>query len=119
MASSLLSVTRLAALVIAPPPQRCFDIILLAPLGAAAQQDHQYSAVPAEVDSVTRSPIYPQFSRAFADRFNIGGVAISKPADRSRDDRGRLTIVGTDFHFPVKGTPQARSFGTIYVTKMQ
>src|SRR6266436_2410865 len=82
----------LASLVVAPAPQRRFDVVLLSTFGAAAKENHQYLAVPSKIDSITRPPINPQFGGALTDRLHVGGVAISKAPDCDRHHRRRLRI---------------------------
>jgi len=92
MASSTFPAVGLASLVIAPTLQRCLDIIALSSLGAATQQDHQHLAVPTEINPVARPAVNPEFGGPFADRFDVGGVAIPKPADRCCDTRRGLRV---------------------------
>lgn len=67
-------------------------IALLPPLGAAAKQDDEHLAVPAEIDSITGAAIDPQFRDAFAKRLRIRGVAFTKPIDGNRDPRRGLIV---------------------------
>jgi len=83
-----------------------FDIVLLPTLGPAAQKDHQYLAVPAEIHTIARAPIDLQFGRPLADRFHVRGVAFGEAPDRGRDTRRGVWIKF------VKPTPE-RAFAVL------
>src|SRR2546430_7836512 len=89
MASSFAA---LPLLVIAPAAERGFDVVLLPSLGAAAEQNDQHFAVPAEVNTIAGAAIDLEFGSAFTDRFDVRGVTLGEPLDRDRHAGRRLHI---------------------------
>src|SRR5690349_4399437 len=74
----------LARLVVAPMGMRRVDVVLLALLHAASQQDHQIWTILTEVDTITGPEIDPVLEHAFADRLHAGKVALLQPDDCAR-----------------------------------
>jgi hypothetical protein len=83
---------RLARLVATPVAQRGLYIVLLSPLGAAAEQNDEHLAVPAEVNSIAGTAIDPQLRNALAKRLRIRGIAFAKAINRNRDQRRRMFV---------------------------
>jgi hypothetical protein len=72
--------------------QRGLYIVLLSPLGAAAEQNDEHLAVPAEVNSIAGTAIDPQLRNALAKRLRIRGIAFAKAINRNRDQRRRMFV---------------------------
>lgn len=72
--------------------QRVLYVVLLPLLRAAAQQDHQRRAVPAEIDTIAGSAIDPQFCGTFADRLHIRAIAVAKSREPRCDKRRCLAV---------------------------
>jgi hypothetical protein len=75
----------LALLVVSPIGVRRIDIALLALLRAARQEGYQSRTVLSEINPVARSEIDSALEHAFADRFDVGEVALLQPGNGARD----------------------------------
>jgi hypothetical protein len=70
------------------------DVILLTPLGSSPEQDHQFIALSAEIDAVSRSEIDPVFQHAVSNTFDIGKIALLYTDKSNCDlDSGRCVEV--------------------------
>jgi hypothetical protein len=71
---------------------RRIDIVLLALLCSARQQDYERIAVATETDSIAGPEVEPAFEHAFADGFNVGDVTLLQPGNGARDSRSRYRV---------------------------
>jgi len=68
------------------------DIVLLALLGAAAEQDDQPLAILAEIDPITGAECDPEFENAGTDAFDVREITQRKPGQSRRHLRGGLRV---------------------------
>lgn len=72
--------------------QRGFDVLGLGAFVTTCQQNNQFSSALPEIHPVTGSVIDPQLRYAFANGFDIAGVAGGEPFDPCLDARPGLKI---------------------------
>src|SRR5712691_10374837 len=69
----------LAPFVVLPKGVSRIDVALLTLLCAARQQDYQRLTISPEIDPVARTEVDPVFEHAFANRSDVGEVALLQP----------------------------------------
>ncbi len=68
------------------------DIVLLALLSAAAEQNDQPPAILAEINPVGRTKIDPQFEHAGTDALDVRDIAQGQPGQSCRHLGGGLRV---------------------------